>query len=106
MRSGGQFGFAGGTDCEVCRTDRVCFSGWRVLVSGLCGGNRRDVVKGEIVDPNENLAEVRALVRELTRDECRDRPFDANNVSRLVELIFALDDWMSHGGFLPEVWER
>jgi hypothetical protein len=61
---------------------------------------------GGEVDPNANLAEVRALVRELTEDEDKSWPFDQDDVSRLLELVFALDDWMSHGGFLPEAWDR
>lgn len=53
------------------------------------------------MDPNANLKEVRELVEKsiygagLTPDEA----------NRLCDLIECLDDWLSHGGFLPQDWQ-
>lgn len=58
------------------------------------------------MDPNVTLKELRAYVRDLTQAEDEDKPIEPHKVARLVELVFAMDDWMSHGGFLPEAWER
>lgn len=47
------------------------------------------------MDPNATLA----AIREITgRDEHAD--------PELAELVDALDQWLSKGGFLPAAWQR
>lgn len=43
------------------------------------------------MDPNETLRRIRAAIR---NDE----------TGELAELVEALDDWLSGGGFLPSAW--
>jgi hypothetical protein len=47
------------------------------------------------MDPNTNLEQIRALVAE--RIEAGDE---------LVELVEALDNWITRGGFLPRDWKK
>ncbi len=53
------------------------------------------------MDPNANLAEQRRI-----RNAIRIGQYTRNDVDRLAELIEALDEWISRGGFLPEAWQR
>ena len=53
------------------------------------------------MDPNANLAEQRQIAGRFERDE--SEPDDGE---RLAELVDALDDWLSRGGFLPTQWQR
>ncbi|MFD7161410.1 hypothetical protein ACFV9C_42965 [Kribbella sp. NPDC059898] len=48
------------------------------------------------MDPNETLAMIRALVSSQLELECG---------GELAELVQALDEWMSGGGFLPHDWQ-
>ena len=56
------------------------------------------------MDPDANLAEQRRLRKKMQAQ------FDAGanpnwmDVQRLVELVAALDDWISKGGSLPKAW--
>lgn len=47
------------------------------------------------MDPNATLQEIRELVGNN----------GGNDVGRLVELIDALDEWLTNGGFLPSDWK-
>jgi hypothetical protein len=52
------------------------------------------------MDPNANLAEQRRIIaRILDGDSSADW-------SRLAELADDLDNWLSHGGCLPQAWGR
>ncbi len=55
------------------------------------------------MDPNEALKQIRAIVTESARTG--DLP-DSDQVETLLERVEALDNWLSHGGFLPKAWER
>lgn len=57
------------------------------------------------MDPNENLKEQRKIVAEINaaRDADADA-FDFDKVMRLADLVQAMDEWMTKGGFLPEAW--
>jgi hypothetical protein len=48
------------------------------------------------MDPDETLREIRELV---TAQACY-----VPDPDRLAELVGALDEWLSKGGFLPEPW--
>lgn len=56
------------------------------------------------MDPNANLTEQREIVARML-DETQESPDGfANDALRLAELIQALDEWISNGGFLPIQW--
>jgi len=63
------------------------------------------------MDPNENLREQRRIVTEINRladgDEgCFTIDEMAEKAQRLAELVEAMDQWISRGGFLPREWSR
>jgi hypothetical protein len=58
------------------------------------------------MDPNANLKEIRAIVRELTIAGNSGYQFDPRMVNRLVELVYSLDEWISQGGFMPKDWQK
>lgn len=49
------------------------------------------------MDPNATLRELRDLM------DSEDDDFD---VERATELFWALDNWLSRGGFLPRSWDK
>jgi hypothetical protein len=51
------------------------------------------------MDPNECLAEIRRLTHSY-----HDHGF-ADGV-RMIELVSALDEWLTNGGFKPTEWEN
>lgn len=53
------------------------------------------------MDPDENLREQRALVKKWLAGH-----ISLGEAARLAELVQALDEWMSNGGFLPKAWNR
>ena len=54
------------------------------------------------MDPNANLAEQRRIAARMIEND-EDRPLLAY---RLAELVEALDEWITNGGFLPSAWVR
>lgn len=57
------------------------------------------------MDPNANLEEIRRLVAEFN-STTKTESDPLRNHERLVDLIEALDGWLSKGGFLPDAWKR
>lgn len=58
------------------------------------------------MDPEVNLEEQKELAKKLLHGE-RTTPEDfEDDVARLAELVLALDEWLSKGGFLPRAWKR
>lgn len=55
------------------------------------------------MDPNANLEELRKLIEAYALG---NGEIDAADVVRAFELMDALDEWLSKGGFLPKAWER
>lgn len=55
------------------------------------------------MDPNANLKEQIELACKLQDYERDD---DASDVCRLAELVLALNEWISKGGFLPAKWVK
>lgn len=52
------------------------------------------------VDPNANLTELRALIEaNIDREYVSD-----HDTARIIELVDALDGWLSGKGFLPAAW--
>jgi hypothetical protein len=53
------------------------------------------------MDPNATLAEIREITSLHQQGEIADA---LDSFDRLAELTFALDEWISKGGFLPAAW--
>lgn len=53
------------------------------------------------MDPNETLRRIRAIVAE--SDRSGELP-GTDDIETLVELVGALDKWLTDGGFLPREW--
>lgn len=60
----------------------------------MVGKNQR---VGVIVDPNETLRKIRRLYDIVIPER--------EEMDELCELVQALDDWLTEGGFLPEAWK-
>lgn len=62
------------------------------------------------MDPTEALTELRArtFYAQAHRDDGLEFPDvdTEENYARIVELILALDAWLTHGGFLPSQWTQ
>jgi hypothetical protein len=60
------------------------------------------------VDPNTNLAEMRELAAAILNDQSCPDPYEpsAAQAERLAELVQALDEWLTKGGFLPHDWRK
>ena len=58
------------------------------------------------MDPDANLVELRRLAHLWLYGDTfpHSRP-DADDALRMAELVEALDEWISRGGFLPASWE-
>lgn len=68
------------------------------------------------MDPNANLTEMRKLAAKLVEacvpgaafSDSTHGPNDLlsfeTDVNRLAELVEALDEWLTQGGFLPHAW--
>jgi len=60
------------------------------------------------MDPNAALLELRRLTDLMANRG--QRPFTStvmiDNVDRMIELFQGLDNWLSSGGFPPEVWRE
>jgi len=53
------------------------------------------------MDPNANLEEQIQIASDiLSGNE------DEQDAERLAELVIALDEWISMGGFLPNIWKE
>ena len=57
------------------------------------------------MDPNANLREQRERARQIIAMLDADDPIDPNDAGRLADLVEALDDWITSGGFLPDRWQ-
>lgn len=57
------------------------------------------------MDPNANLKAQREIVKKLL-DGNTEQSLFIHYAVQLAELVQALDQWMSRGGFLPEAWAR
>lgn len=55
------------------------------------------------MDPDANLVEQRELAAKLVEAD-ETSPGFAEDARRLAELVEALDEWISRGGFLPARW--
>lgn len=59
------------------------------------------------MDPNANMREQRELAESIAAGfDDDDNPPDMDDARRLAELVLALDEWLSKGGFRPSRWQR
>lgn len=57
------------------------------------------------MDPNTALDEIRDLYEQIIDDRANANDVADDDVDRLVDLIDALDEWITNGGFLPDDWK-
>src|SRR4051812_1087011 len=57
--------------------------------------------EGIVVDPNATLTAIRELVIKTYTDEGAG----TGDLAHLVDLVEALDAWLSKGGFVPTAWD-
>lgn len=60
------------------------------------------------MDPNFNLSDQLDIAKEIL-DYCERYPYGdryTHSEDRLAELVIALDEWITKGGFLPERWTK
>lgn len=55
------------------------------------------------MDPNETLRRIRALTKRVNSEQ--DLDDGPGTLIELAELVEALDQWMSAGGFGPHEWQ-
>lgn len=60
------------------------------------------------MDPNATLRELRQLAAQIITDydDVEGNGIDQDDANRLAELVEALDDWITKGGFLPGAWAK
>lgn len=60
------------------------------------------------MDPNANLQEqLRIAQRILDASELEDdNILESGDAERLSELVLALDEWITRGGFMPSRWSQ
>ncbi len=60
------------------------------------------------MDPDANLKEMRELYQKMRKYEnlLVARSVIQDDSMRLIELLEAMDEWLSKGGFLPEDWKE
>lgn len=56
------------------------------------------------MDPNATLKEILEIAERMISVDDRDAGELIEDSLQLVELVMALDEWMTKGGFLPEKW--
>lgn len=56
------------------------------------------------MDPNSNLAEMRYIADGFVDGDYEEDALKIAKAERLAELVQALDEWLSRGGFLPKPW--
>ena len=57
------------------------------------------------MDPNETLRRMRELAAEIPKLDMESLA-DHWKATELAELVEALDNWITKGGFLPAAWNR
>jgi len=60
------------------------------------------------MDPTATLMEIRSIIAESGSEAQMAKPLQEleDEFHRLCELMDALDNWISSGGFLPEDWQK
>lgn len=58
------------------------------------------------MDPNATLMELRALAQAHMDEGPEETGLDVADAVRMAELVQALDEWITRGGFLPDAWQK
>lgn len=60
------------------------------------------------MDPNANLAEQLQLAADILKqcDNATDATGVTQDAERLAELVLALNEWLTNGGFIPQTWRE
>lgn len=58
------------------------------------------------MDPDANLIEQRVLAARIQVRYDSTGEVDPADAATLVELVLALDKWITEGGFLPAPWQK
>ena len=58
------------------------------------------------MDPNATLREMLDLAAEFRGLQDQDDEIHSDDAARLGELFDALHDWITGGGFLPDLWRK
>ena len=58
------------------------------------------------MDPEANLREQKMLAQRLLKERARGGLSSFDDVARLAELVLAMDEWLSSGGFPPKAWKK
>jgi hypothetical protein len=58
------------------------------------------------MDPNANLEEQLRLAARIVEDGDSGVGASSLHADRLAELVLALNEWITNGGFLPERWRQ
>lgn len=58
------------------------------------------------MDPNETLRRLRGLTERVHCGEVMSDDEIENVMEELAELVDALDEWITKGGFLPKAWQE
>ena len=56
------------------------------------------------MDPDANLNEQREIAKRISDNDYSTAYAPQPDAERLAELVLALDEWLSKGGFPPKVW--
>jgi hypothetical protein len=56
------------------------------------------------MDPNAALEELRKLIAEAAASSSETTDEIVDRLDTIAELVHALDEWLSRGGFLPAAW--
>jgi len=56
------------------------------------------------MDPNANLNEQRNIIAAMLAEGSEH--IDSGDAVRLADLVQALDEWITKGGFLPDAWRK
>ena len=58
------------------------------------------------MDPNDTLKKLRALSWKIDNGYCATEGNESETLQEMHDLFYALDQWLSQGGFLPEAWQK
>lgn len=62
--------------------------------------------KKGLLDPDKNLEQQKDIAQRMVEGKmATPEDFETDSI-RLAELVLALDEWMSKGGFPPKAWKK
>lgn len=59
-----------------------------------------------LLDPDENLREQKEIAQRFVDGKMTTQEDFETDSLRLAELVVALDEWLSRGGFPPKAWKK